>query len=238
MRLQSRSCLTLRVGPQQSTCVLLLLRCTTQGTLVNLMIYPLTGAPLGETFVKGRKKVHSVLTEARKTSHEVLGSFHAIYDPVIYSSSSLVKKAARVLDATHEDFKQTIPDWAFYYFNLDWMLDYTVHHVPELSAQLARKYFTRPTRVPHMVQTSANVPHSPSHSLVGQLASGFLKTRPAQSWSLPRLKKGQKVAAIFGTGRVVTFDGVFLEFPSYPASYCTYLLAHDIGGRQFTLTTC
>ncbi|KAL1468651.1 hypothetical protein MTO96_025240 [Rhipicephalus appendiculatus] len=58
-----------------------------------------------------------------------------------------------------------------------------------------------------------------------------------QSWSLPRLKKGQKVAAIYGTGHVVTFDGVFLEFPSYPALYCTYLLAHDIGGRQFTLTT-
>ncbi|KAL1435320.1 hypothetical protein MTO96_011054, partial [Rhipicephalus appendiculatus] len=145
---------------------------------VNVMIYPLTGAPLGEAFDKGRKKVHSVLTEARKTSHEVLGSFHAIYDPVIYTSSSLVKKAARVLDATREDFKQTIPGWAFYYFNLDWVIDYTVHHVPELSAQLARIYFTRPTRVPHVVEISANIPHSPSHSIVGQMASGFLKTRP------------------------------------------------------------
>lgn len=207
------------------------------GHPANVMIYPLTGAPLGETFDKGGEKVHSVLTEAWKTSHEVLETFRAIYDPVVYTSSSLVKKASRGLDTTHEAFKQTIPGWAFYYFNLDWVLDYTVHHVPELSAQLAKMYFTRPTRVPHVVEISADVPHSPSHSIVERMASGFLRTRATQAWSLPRLEKGQKVAAIFGTGHVVTFDGVFLEFPSYPASYCTYLLAHDVAGRQFTLTT-
>lgn len=204
---------------------------------VNVIIYPLTGAPLTETLDKGREKIHSMFTEAWKTSREVLGTFHAIYDPVLYTCSGFVKKAATALNETHGAFKQTIPGWALYYFNLDRVLEYAVHHVPELSAQLARIYFTRPTRLPHVVEISANVPHSHLHSIVEQMASGFLKTQIAQSWSLPRLKKGQKVAAIFGTGHVVTFDGVFLEFPSYPASYCMYLLAHDIGGRQFTLTT-
>lgn len=207
------------------------------GHPLNVMIQPLTGGPLGEMFDTGREKVHSMLTEAGKTLREVLGTFHEIYDPVIYAGSGLVKKAAGGLETTHEAFKKTIPGWAFYYFNLDWVLDYTVHHVPELSAQLARIYFTRPTNVPHVMEFSANVPRSPSYGSVGQMASTFLWTLPTQSWSLPRLEKGQKVAAIFGAGHVVTFDGVFLEFPSYPASYCMYLLAHDIGGRQFTLTT-
>lgn len=203
----------------------------------NLIVYRLTGASSGDIFDTEREKVHSMLAEAWKMSHEVLGTFHAIYDPVIYSSSALVRKAASGLDATHEAFKQTIPGWAFYYFNLDSVLSYTAHHIPELSAQLATIYFTRPARVPGVVEFSANVPPFPSYGSVGHLVRNLLQTQPAQSWSLPRLEKGQKVAAIFGSGHVVTFDGAFLEFPSYPASYCTYLLAHDVGGRQFTLTT-
>nr|XP_054920355.1 uncharacterized protein LOC126517671 [Dermacentor andersoni] len=203
----------------------------------NLIVYQLTGATAGEIFDTEREKVHSMLAESWKMSHQVLGTFHAIYDPVIYSSSALVRKAAMGLGATHEAFKQTIPGWAFYYFNLDRVLNYTAHHIPELSAQLATIYFTRPARIPGMVEFSADMPSLPSYGSVEHLVRNLLRNQRPESWSLPRLEKGQKVAAIFGSGHVVTFDGVFLEFPSYPASYCTYLLAHDVGGRQFTLTT-
>ncbi|KAH8035394.1 hypothetical protein HPB51_005118 [Rhipicephalus microplus] len=282
---------------------------------VNVIIYPLTGAPLTETLDKGREKQRPVscdqersLAERRHSCEDVKNvlRFHSVdctaqlraVQPsrgpdaalmwyckdlmesgtaIVYLHGRLARmgrrdergayclpeKALRCADAAwgadgsgagfllmyaddivlmadnKEDLQRLmdICGWALYYFNLDRVLEYAVHHVPELSAQLARIYFTRPTRLPHVVEISANVPHSHLHSIVEQMASGFLKTQIAQSWSLPRLKKGQKVAAIFGTGHVVTFDGVFLEFPSYPASYCMYLLAHDIGGRQFTLTT-
>lgn len=204
---------------------------------INLVLQPLIGASCGEVISWQKQKVHNMLTEVWATSREVLETFHSMYDPVVHTGSALAERAATALDLAHASFRQTIPGWAFYYFKLDSVLDYTAHHVPELSAKVAKIYFTRPTKVPAVLEFSADIPQLPSYDDVKDQVGELLQIQPAKSWELPRLERGQKVAAIFGAGHVVTFDGVFLEFPSYPASYCTYLLAHDIGGRQFTLTS-
>lgn len=204
---------------------------------VNLMLHPLVGTSVGEMADLQQQKAQEVLAQIWATSTEVLGTFHSIYEPVLYTGSGLLRKAVVASGLAEAAFRQTIPGWAYYYFHLDWVLAHTVSHAPQLSAKLAKIYFTVPTKVPGITEVSAYIPRLPSYDHVRKHVRGVFQEQRAQSWTLPRLEKGQKVAAIFGAGHVVTFDGVFLEFPSYPASYCTYLLAHDIGGRQFTLTT-
>lgn len=207
------------------------------GHPINRMLHPLVGTSLGQMANTQRHKAQDFLANVWTTSTEVLGTFHSVYEPVLYTGSGLFRKAAVASGLAEAAFRQTIPGWAFYYFHLDWVLAHTVSHAPQLSAKLAKICFTAPTEVAGITEVSAYVPRIPSYDHIRKHVEGIFQEHRAHSWTLPRLEQGQKVAAIFGAGHVITFDGVFLEFPSYPASYCTYLLAHDIGGRRFTLTT-
>lgn len=208
------------------------------GHPVHRMLHPLTGGtPLGELADMQRYKAQDFLAKVWTTSAEVLGSFHSIYEPVLYTGSGLFRKAAVASGLAEAAFRQTIPGWAFYYFHLDWVLAHTVSHAPQLSAKVAKMYFTTPSEVPGITEVSAHVPRLLSYDHIRKHIGGVFQEHRAHSWTLPRLEKGQRVAAIFGVGHVVTFDGVFLEFPSYPASYCTYLLSTVVGGRLFTVAT-
>ncbi|KAK8765059.1 hypothetical protein V5799_032332 [Amblyomma americanum] len=133
------------------------------GHPVNLMLQPLMGVSYGEVVDLQRQKAYNMLTEALATSKEVLQTFHSLYDPVLYTGSALAERATTALDLAHASFKRTIPGWAFYYFNLDWVLNYTLRHVPELSAKMAKIYFTRPTKLPAIFEFSADIPQLPSY---------------------------------------------------------------------------
>ncbi|XP_064476541.1 uncharacterized protein LOC135390667 [Ornithodoros turicata] len=207
---------------------------------LNELLQPVIGVPLGDFAKRQTRELHDQLVKAGATAFEVASSFKSLYAPFAAVLFGLAKKAEDASKIADFHFKQTIPGWAFYYFNLDKTLRHTVTHVPEVSWNAFKTYYSTPVHESYQLWTF----YLPQWSeIVNALKStvaryGILHQQPhARVTGIPRLRDGQKMAAIFGMDHVITFDGSHWVFPEYPAPYCTYLLAHHKRGHAFTLAT-
>lgn len=204
---------------------------------LNRMLHPLIEMTVGELI----ETVNAQLRQGRRyfvaTTSEVAGTFHSLSDPIIFTTAAVAQRAMVFSGFVRSAFHQSIPGWALHYFGLDSALHSVTSDLPGFSTKLAKLYFTRPVGLPGTREFSLELPHLPSLKHFTDSLVKLATQRSTESWALPRLQPGQKLAAIFGKSHVMTFDGAFLEFPAYPASYCTYLLSHDVGGRQFTVTS-
>uniref|UniRef100_V5HDM9 Putative apolipoprotein b n=1 Tax=Ixodes ricinus TaxID=34613 RepID=V5HDM9_IXORI len=204
---------------------------------LNRMLHPLIEVPVGELTDTVIAQLLRGMHHTVATAAEVAGTFHSLYDPIVFTSTALAQKAMVASGFARAAFHQSIPGWAFYYFRLDSALHAVASDIPGFSAKLAKIYFTRPVGLPGMREVSFELPHLPPRKHLTDFLAKLMMQHPTETWTLPRLQRGQKLAAIFGKSHVMTFDGAFVEFPTYPASYCTYLLSHDVAGRQFSMTS-
>ncbi|KAG0426622.1 hypothetical protein HPB47_026283, partial [Ixodes persulcatus] len=204
---------------------------------LNRMLHPLIEMPVGELTDTVVAQLLQGMHHTVATASEVAGTFHSLYDPIVFTSTALAQKAMVASGFARAAFHQSIPGWAFYYFRLDSALHAVASDIPGFSAKLAKIYFTRPVGLPGMREVSFELPHLLPRKHLTDFLAKLMMQHPTESWTLPRLQRGQKLAAIFGKGHIMTFDGAFVEFPTYPASYCTYLLSHDVAGRQFSMTS-
>ncbi|CAN7938726.1 unnamed protein product, partial [Ixodes hexagonus] len=204
---------------------------------LNRMLQPLIQVPAGELWQTIGAQLVQRLQHTVATTTQVAGTFHSLYDPIVFTSTTLARKAMVASGLARSAFHQSIPGWAWHYFRLDFALHSLLSNVPGVSARLAEVYFSRPVGLPGMREFSVELPHLPPQKHIVDFLAQLTTPCSTESWALPRLQAGQKLAAIFGRGHVMTFDGAFMEFPTYPASYCTYLLSHDVAGHQFSLTS-
>ncbi|XP_023218220.1 apolipophorins-like [Centruroides sculpturatus] len=184
------------------------------------------------------------LKENRKEIRELLYPF---IQPTVEMIRNIRREADERTKQAQDNYESfTVAANAFRNIDYQGYANKAVTRIPQESIEAIKSYLT--SRENNIVKYQYTGPHPFYWQNLFQVPQPWEGTyRSPVFYLLPHLNKEilfkrryivspiHKTAMIFGTSHMYTFDGKMYEFPDFPGSDCTYMLAHDVRESTFSV---